>query len=617
MPEPQPATVSATSEFLQRLEVETPEHVVVDYELAGLGSRALAAFIDTALLILLVVAAMFVFGSLSQWLASLSAILLIAIPFVLVWGYFVLFEGLRQGQTPGKRLMGLRVIRDTGHAITMREAMARNLLRFADFLPPPYLLGAIMVAFHPRAKRLGDLVAGTVVVRDRPLDALGAGFAERAPRNADALGPPLLSDQEFRVVREFTERAAELDPDVRSRLAARLVAAFGDRFPTRHAVDVTFLTALYSDEVSRRQGGARARGSARPGAPTQSVAERLIARKRGRWREFSVLAERATETGLEGLEASELPEFAARYREVAADFARARTYHADPRTVLHLERLVAAGHNLLYRDERHTWKRTMHFLADECPAAVVRSWQLVAIAFLIFTLAALGGYGLLRDRPEIAERVLPAAALQRAATGAEEMKQGRGYAQEDASSRPVIAAMIIVINMGVSFACFATGIFLGVGSFMSLAFNGLQLGAISGHYQNRNLLGFLWTFVAGHGVLELFAIFVAAAAGFLMGSALIAPGNLTRRDALVVRGRRAVPMISFTILLLLIAGMVEGLVSTSGAPVAVRLTITLLSVFFLLVYLRRGVSVVRRGAFEDGGYGTTLRGSIFITQRPL
>ena len=129
-----------------------------------------------------------------------------------------------------------------------------------------------------------------------------------------------------------------------------------------------------------------------------------------------------------------------------------------------------------------------------------------------------------------------------------------------------------------------------------MAFNGLLLGATSGHFQNSNLLSYLWTFVAGHGVLELFAIFVAAAAGFLMGSALIAPGDFSRRDALVLRGRLAIPMITFTILLLLIAGTVEGFVSTSGAPVAVRLTITVLSVLFLILYLRRGVKVVRHAS---------------------
>ena len=85
-------------------------------------------------------------------------------------GYFVFFEGLRQGRTPGKSRVGIRVVRDTGHPITVADAVTRNLLRLADFLPPPYLGGLLLMALHPLGKRLGDLAAGTVVVRDQPMD---------------------------------------------------------------------------------------------------------------------------------------------------------------------------------------------------------------------------------------------------------------------------------------------------------------------------------------------------------------------------------------------------------------------------------------------------------------
>ena len=86
----------------------------MDYELAGLGSRALATFVDTGLLLLLMVAATLVFSGLAKWLGSLSVVLMIVLPFAFVWGYFALFEGLSQGQTPGKRLLGLRVIGTPG-----------------------------------------------------------------------------------------------------------------------------------------------------------------------------------------------------------------------------------------------------------------------------------------------------------------------------------------------------------------------------------------------------------------------------------------------------------------------------------------------------------------------
>ncbi len=143
-------------DFRQHLEVETPEHVLLDYEIAGLGSRGLAALVDMAILLVTLVALTWLGFWVSARLEAISVMALVAfLGFALTWGYFTVFEGLREGQTPGKRLLGIRVIQETGHAITLRESAIRNLVRFADFLPPPYLIGALTVALHPRARRLG------------------------------------------------------------------------------------------------------------------------------------------------------------------------------------------------------------------------------------------------------------------------------------------------------------------------------------------------------------------------------------------------------------------------------------------------------------------------------
>src|ERR1041385_1155375 len=165
--------MTVAPDLRQHLEVETPEHVTLDLEIAGVGSRVLAALIDGSIVTAIVVAGILLAGVLGSfglmpssaggraWAAALA----VGLGFALGNGYFILFEGLRAGQTPGKRMVGIRVVRDTGHPVTLGAAAARNLLRVADFLPPPYLVGLALVAFHPRGKRLGDLVAGTVVVR--------------------------------------------------------------------------------------------------------------------------------------------------------------------------------------------------------------------------------------------------------------------------------------------------------------------------------------------------------------------------------------------------------------------------------------------------------------------
>jgi uncharacterized membrane protein SpoIIM required for sporulation len=140
----------------------------------------------------------------------------------------------------------------------------------------------------------------------------------------------------------------------------------------------------------------------------------------------------------------------------------------------------------------------------------------------------------------------------------------------------------------VAIACFAGGIFLGVGSLVLLGFNGLLIGATAGHFANRGLLAYLLEFILGHGLLELFAIWVAGAAGFLLGRSVVAPGDLSRSDALVLSGRTAVRMVGGAAVLLVAAGLIEGFVSAGGGDVTFRATASAGSLAFLAAYLLNG-----------------------------
>lgn len=574
--------MTTAPDYRQHLEVETPEHVVLDLEVAGVGSRVLAALVDTGILLVTaaagggLVAVLSSYGILPSsgaggaWVAAL----LIGAGFTLWNGYFILFEGLRAGQTPGKRLVGIRVVQDTGHPITTGSAVIRNLLRIADALPPPYLLGLALIAFHPRGKRLGDLVAGTVVVRDRPAPATSR--AAGAPAEV-AVGIPL-DDERFRLLARFANRA-DLPPDARDRIAASLAGRFADRPRPPGATIAEFLLDLHARELARRRG----RMAGRDG-----LAERLSTRQGERWDAFHGLAERATSAGLDSFAPDELPGFAARYREIAADLARARTYRADPATVARLERLVAAGHNVLYRDEQQTWPRVWTAVSREFPAAVVETRWLVLLAWVLFTAPALGGYALMRERPALASELLPEVMLRRAEAGHERAAEGRKYVSVDGSGRPLAASFIITNNIRVAIACFAGGIFLGFGSLVLLAYNGLALGTFAGHFANLGLLGYLMEFLVGHGVLELFAIWVAGAAGFLLGKSIVAPGDRSRTDALVASGRVAVRMMGAVAVFLVIAGSIEGFLSVGGEGLAVRAAASAASLAFLIGYLVRG-----------------------------
>jgi len=196
----------------QRHEVETPEHVELRLELAGLGSRTAAAGLDALLIIAILVIIQIVAGAMSlvdsiaaSWATALLS-LLAAFGLIL---YYVLLEGFWGGRTVGKRALGIRVVMDTGRAVTVGAAVVRNLLRLIDFFFPlaPFVPGVLLVLLTKSHKRLGDMAAGTIVVRDRPIEhALAAVTAAAAAAEPTETGPPDLSEEEFRLLDRFPSR---------------------------------------------------------------------------------------------------------------------------------------------------------------------------------------------------------------------------------------------------------------------------------------------------------------------------------------------------------------------------------------------------------------------------
>jgi uncharacterized RDD family membrane protein YckC len=225
---------------LGRLEVETPDHVVLRYDLAGGGNRGFAAIVDFVIATLVFLGSLWGFSTLyesvgSRLIGAYGVVLLLT--FFIAWSYFILLEWLWQGQTVGKRLYGLRVIRDDGAPAGFLAVLIRNLLRLVDFLPLFYGLGLLTIVVTTRSQRLGDIAAGTYVVRaPRPrLDyfslrtvtplAAGASVETRA-----------LPGEVQRLVREFVAREAKLRAADRA-LVARQIAERVRPF-TRETVDI-------------------------------------------------------------------------------------------------------------------------------------------------------------------------------------------------------------------------------------------------------------------------------------------------------------------------------------------------------------------------------------------
>ena len=254
-----------------QLSIETPELVSIELPLAGIGSRFIALLVDYLiwgagvfllfLVIVFLLPAVHTFNRISaQWAEAI----VIFVFFLLNWGYFTLFEAFWNGRTPGKRVARIRVIQRSGRSIGLLESMARNLVRYVDQLPFFYGVGVIAMFATKQHQRLGDVAAGTLVVRDRepetPLwgDTGSRTFtAQLFSRNAPipephtavtlpALGISRLSSTDLEVLEGFFSRRLDMSLGTRQALAARIAAAIqaksGLEVPEGTSVE-TFLEA--------------------------------------------------------------------------------------------------------------------------------------------------------------------------------------------------------------------------------------------------------------------------------------------------------------------------------------------------------------------------------------
>lgn len=207
--------------------IDTPENVVFGYEVAGIGSRFLAALLDSVLIAFLLfvsyLTAALLLGAMGPDAIESAALAVFGlIGFAILWGYYILFEILWNGQSPGKRWQGLRVLRMDGTPVTATDAAIRNLIRFIDFLPFAYGVGVISMFINDQSRRLGDLAAGTLVVREKSTVTLDSLVnSSEAQVKPDTVMSPLpaqgydfpvekLSGQDIEMADEFLRRREQL-----------------------------------------------------------------------------------------------------------------------------------------------------------------------------------------------------------------------------------------------------------------------------------------------------------------------------------------------------------------------------------------------------------------------
>jgi uncharacterized RDD family membrane protein YckC len=250
------------------LAVETPEHVELYFALASVGNRFLACAIDHIIQLLMIffilLGARFSEISLAALETRFGINWIIAgtilITFIIGFGYFVIFETVWSGQTPGKRWLRLRVVRQDGRPVSFYEAMIRNLVRLADMMPiPSYFAGIASIFFSQEYRRLGDYAAGTVVVKERATEAPRFSelfesdqILEPDPASAAAVSIPtyalrLITRDEMKAVDAFLQRRSRLEPPRRQFLAYHIAAPLMAklRLPANAAQYESFLEELH------------------------------------------------------------------------------------------------------------------------------------------------------------------------------------------------------------------------------------------------------------------------------------------------------------------------------------------------------------------------------------
>jgi uncharacterized membrane protein SpoIIM required for sporulation/uncharacterized RDD family membrane protein YckC len=584
----------------ERISIITPDHIELDFELAGLGSRLMAGIIDLFVIVGIFLA-LLIGGILAGITAlrfggaasgSVFAAVVIILFYAVIWGYFVFFEALWHGQTPGKRVAGIRVVLDNGLPVGWRESALRNLVRAADMLPPPAcLVGSIMILFSHRSKRLGDLLAGTMVIREefvtgsqprasRWETAWVAGAEQGKTRRSITLGDMKVDGRQIQIVERFLVRCDSLEPRLRTRLAWQMALPFMKaagldpqelvQRPDRYAVCEQVLRSISKQAAAASSAAGLTNGDNAADA------------KRRQWREFEKEVSdllRYGKDGLRRLRPDNMVQLLEGYHRLAGDLARARAIGRNSSLVRYLNDIAIRAHNILYGHIQLAKPGSEVYWGYRFPIAVRRHLPaMIVSAFLLF-LPAFVSFAAVQFYPEFGYDLVPDTFL-----NFEPARQESLHAFPE-MTRPLVASGIIGNNIQVTLFAFGLGLTAGLGTSLLLLTNGVQIGAVGGWLTARGNGRSFWGWVMPHGGTELLAIVLAGGAGLILANALIAPGGVRRGVALRKVAMDALVIELGVMVMLAFAGLIEGFVSPSSIGYIARLAVLAVTLTFWFAYL--------------------------------
>lgn len=308
--------------------------------------------------------------------------------------------------------------------------------------------------------------------------------------------------------------------------------------------------------------------------------DRFIKERKTVWQRLEELLQLLDRMTLRRLHREEVRELGRIYRRTASDLAIARAESRDPRLVNYLNSLVIRAHGRIYRADAQGGRRIANFIGRDFPRAFRRTWRYTATAFGIFLVFGLIAFFGTRHDPDFSEFAGISPFFR------EVVINNRTHWWERLNDANQIgSSQIFTNNIRVTFYAFALGAILGLGTLYVLAFNGAMFGAVIALTYRAGFGNDLMSFVVGHGVIELSCIFIAGGAGFLIGTALLMPGDLSRGDALKSRGLEAVRLIVGCVPLLVVAGIIEGFISPAPISPLIKIGIGLITGVALYSYL--------------------------------
>lgn len=305
----------------------------------------------------------------------------------------------------------------------------------------------------------------------------------------------------------------------------------------------------------------------------------LIRSRQKHWRELEQRCSALERAAGRRVRAEAGTRFAALYRAACADLALADAYHLPPATVQYLHQLVGRAHNQLYRARAFAVRAWYDELFVRVPRRLYRD-RSFRLALAIFWGVFLLSGALAFSSPDYAEQVLGKDAMM----GLEDMYSEPTAGRGDGATGVFATGFYAFHNPSIGLRCFAFGLVFGIAGLFALVFNASLLGAAFGHMAQSPHAENFFHFVTAHGPFELTAIALAAAAGMRLGFALVDTGGYTRAAALRRAVPEAMPSASAAVLLFLLAALIEGFLSPSAAPYAVKLAVAVGSCVILVLY---------------------------------